>query len=97
MAQVVEAGPHHLRLAADRVGVLHPVAVEVRGADLAAAHQVPEHAGDRDLALVAADLVDAWIERDIAALDGVGGHRAGHEGGRQHVLGPESGRQRQGG
>ena len=91
VAQVVEAGSHHLRLAPDRIGVLDPVAIEVRGADLAAAHQVPKHARDHDLSTVATDLLDPRIERDVAALDGVGGHRARDERAGQHVLGAKKG------
>ena len=41
--------------------------------------------------------MDAAVEGDIAALDRVGGHCAGHERRRQHVLGPKGGGERQGG
>ena len=40
LLQQVERGAHHLRLAAEAVGVLHPAAVDVAGEDLAAVEQV---------------------------------------------------------
>ena len=65
---VVEAGAHHLRLAAQAVRVLHAVAVEVRGADLAARRA----ARDRRAATSIwpgwpRSCVDARVERRVAA------------------------------
>ena len=73
LAQHVEHGAHHLRLAAQAVGVLHAVvADEMRGADGAAGHQRAQRVGRVDLAAMAAQRVDARIERRVGALGGVG-------------------------
>ena len=54
MADLHEAGPHHLRLAAERVGVLDLLAMDVRLADLALlAQQVAVGGGRGDLGGVA--------------------------------------------
>ena len=79
MTQDVETGAHHLRLAADRVRILHPVATYVRGPDFAAGHQLPEHGGDGDLAAVAPDALDALVERRVATADRIRRHRAGNQ------------------
>src|SRR5947199_2241285 len=54
-----------------RSRVLDAVAVEMAGADFAAQHQRAERLGGVDLAGVAAHVVDARIERRVAAEDGV--------------------------
>ena len=80
VAQHVEHGAHHLRLAAQAVGVLHAVvADEVRGADGAAGHQRAQGVGAVDLAAMAAQRVDARIERRVGALGGLGRQRAGDQ------------------
>ena len=70
-AHEVEARPHHLRLAAQRVGVLHPIALEVRGADPAAGEQAAQRRGHAHLSGLTAQRIDARIERRIAAFQGV--------------------------
>ncbi len=94
MANDVEAGTDHLRLAADRVRVLHVFAIEVRLANIAAAHQLPQDARDRGLPAVPAHAVNAAIERRVAALDRVSGHGAGYQRRREHVLAAEYRRER---
>ena len=89
VAERVEAGARDRRLAADRVGVLHAVAMEVRGSDLAVPHQLAQRGGDVGLTGMAAELLDSSIERAVAALDRVGGHGPGHQGCGQDVLGAE--------
>ena len=80
LAQHVERGAHHLRLAAQAVRVLHAlVADEVRGADGAAGHQRAQRIGRLDLAAVPAQRVDARIERRVRAARRVGRQRAGHQ------------------
>ena len=91
----VEAGAHDLRLAAERIGILHARAIDVRGADGAARDQVAVLARHRDLAGLAAACVDALVERRIAALERIDRHGAGDHGRCQHVLGAEQARQRQ--
>ena len=73
----VEAGAHHLRLAAQAVRVLHAlVADQVRGADRAAGQQRRGSRRRRDLARLAAHRVDARVERRVAAARGVQRQRA---------------------
>ena len=97
LAEQVETGAHHLGLAADGVGVLDPVTSEMRGADLAALHQRAQHGGDGNLSTVAPHFLDTAVEGDVAALDRIGGHRTGYQGGGQDVLDPKGGGERQGG
>ena len=63
VADQVERRAHHLRLAAEAVGVLHPVAIVMAVADRAARQQAAQHGGDVDLPGLAARGVDARIER----------------------------------
>ena len=73
---MVEDRAHHLRLAAQGVGVLDPVAVEVRGADAAAGEQRAQARGHLDLARLAAHRLDARIEGRVAPRGGVDRERA---------------------
>ena len=87
MAQLVEAGAHHLRLAAQAVRVLHPVvALEVRAADRAALEQRAVVARDVDLPRLAAQRVDARIERAVAAARRIDRQRADDERRLEHRL-----------
>ena len=95
MAERLETGAGNRRLTADRVRVLHPLAMEVGGADLAVPHQLAQRGGDIGLAGVPADLLNAFVERTVAALDRVGGHGAGHKRRGQDVLRAERRGQRQ--
>ena len=56
LVEQVERGAHHLRLAAEAVGVLHPAAADVAGEDFAAVEQAADRGGDADLAGLAAKL-----------------------------------------
>jgi hypothetical protein len=95
--QLVEAGADDLRLAAQAVGVLHPVvAFAVGGADLAVDEQGAVVVRDVDLARLAAQFVDARVERPIAAARGVDRQRADDQRGLQHRLEAKQGVQRQG-
>src|SRR3546814_11508013 len=58
-------------LAAQRVGVLHAVAVDVRAADRAVGEQVAQPGGDGDLAGLAAQRLDARVEGRVAAQRGI--------------------------
>ena len=94
VGEEVERGAHDLRLAAEAVGVLHPVAVVVAGDDLAAVEQGADPGGDGDLAGLAAQLMDAVVERGAAALERVDRQRAGVERGGEHALAEEQGVER---
>ena len=66
LAQHVERRAHHLRLAAQAVGVLHAVVADpVRGADGAAGHQRAQRVGRLDLAAMPAQRMDARVERRV--------------------------------
>ena len=68
LAQQIERRAHHLRLAAQAIGVLHArIAGEMRGADGAAGHQRAQRRGAFDLAAMAAQRMDARIERRVRA------------------------------
>ena len=56
VGEQVERGAHHLRLAAEAVGVLDPAAAAVAGEDRAAVEQFADLGGDADLAGLAANL-----------------------------------------
>ena len=76
----IEGRTHHLRLATQRIGVLHARIVgEMRAANLAVGHQRAEHAGDVDLAGLAAQGLDAGIERRIGSRRCVDRHGAGED------------------
>ncbi len=62
-----------LRHAAQAVGVLHPPALAVRLADGAALEEAPQVAGGGRLAGVGPRGVDARVEGDVGALEGVEG------------------------
>ena len=96
LAQEVEAGAHHLRLAAQAIRVLDAVVVgQMRGADGAAAHQLAKRRRDLDLAAVAAQLLDAGVERPVRAARRVGRERAGDERALEHALGLEQAGERE--
>ena len=94
--QDVQAGPHDLRLATDRVRILDPVAIFVRGPDLAALHEIAQHCCNGDLAAVPAHALDAPVERRVAALYRVRRHRPCEQRRGQDILGTEYACQRQG-
>ncbi len=81
LAQDVERGPHHLGLAAQAIGILDPViAQKVRGADGRPVHQVAQGVRRFDLTGMAAQSMDAMVERRVRALGGLGRKRAGDQG-----------------
>ena len=95
LTQEVEHRAHHLRLAAQAIGILHTaVVIEVAGADATAGHQRAERIGDFDLAAMAAQCVDARIERRVGALGSLGRQRAGHDGGAEQQFCFEQSRKR---
>ena len=69
--------------------------IEMRGADGAAAHQVAKRRRDLDLAAVAAQLLDAGVERPVRAARRVGRERAGDERALEHALGLEQAGERE--
>ena len=89
----IEAGTHHLRLAAKRIRILDPAAIEVRCANGAAGDQFAVFAGDGNLSGLAPYLVNAVVEGRIAALQRVHRHGARDDRGAEHVLGAEQSRQ----
>ena len=95
MAHLVDARAHHLRLAAQAVRVLHAVAVDVRRADVALREQVAVERRGFALAAMTANVLDAGIERGVAAEARVDRHRAGDERGGQRALRREHSGERQ--
>ncbi len=98
LAQEIEAGPHHLRLAAQAIGILHPfVAGQMRSANGASLEQRAQRGRDFDLARVASQRVDARVERRIRSARAIGRQRAGRQGGAEQRLGLEQADERIGG
>ena len=95
MAEIVQAGAHDLRHAADGIGVLHAPAIGVRGVDGAAVQQRAHGSRHGDLSLLAACRVDARIEGLDGALYGFQRQAAGHQACGQHAFGLEQAGQRQ--
>jgi hypothetical protein len=95
IANQVQARAHHLRLAAERIGILHARAIQVRGANGAAGDQVTVLARHGDLPGLAANFVNAIIEGRVAALQGIHRHGAGDDRGGEHIFGAEESRQGQ--
>ena len=88
-AQVVDrvvAGAMHLGGAAQRIGVLHPVAEHVRLGDPAAFGQGEDAGGRRDLAGMRPHAVDAGIEGGARATQGLHAERRHHVGGQEESL-----------
>ena len=87
VADLRQAGAHHLRLAAEGIGVLDLLAVFVRVADFARlAQQVAIGGGGGDLAGMAADGVQRGEEGHAAGQRGLDRQRPGHRGRGIHVL-----------
>lgn len=98
MADLRQAGAHHLRLATQRVGVLDLAAIDVRMADFAVfGQQVAVYRGHVDLAGLAARFVDAGVEGNARAEHGLDAEAAAYQAGRQQVFGFEQAAQRVGG
>jgi hypothetical protein len=96
LPEQIEAGAHHLRLAAQAIRVLHAlVSREVRGADPAPSHEGAERRGDLGLAAVASQGLDARIERRVGAPGGVGRERTADQGCLKGALGAEQAGERQ--
>ena len=86
LADQVEAGAHHLRLAAKGIGILDPAAVEMRSADGTAGQQFTVLARHGDLTGLATHPVNALIERCVAALQRIDRHGARNQSGGKHVF-----------
>jgi hypothetical protein len=96
VAQLVQAGAHHLRLAAQAVRVLHAVvAFEMALADALPASSCAVVLGHVDLPGLPAQRVDARVEGAVAAARGIDRQRADHQRRLQHRLEGEEGVQRQ--
>jgi hypothetical protein len=78
VADLVEAGAHDLRLAAQAVRVLDPRTFDMGITDVAAAHQAPVCGGHGDLPGLTANFRNTRIEWHIAALGRIGGQCARH-------------------
>ena len=80
LPQQIEHRAHHLRLAAQAIGILHTVvSCQMRSADRGSLHQGAQRRSRLDLPPVAAQRMDTRIERCIGALRGFGGKRAGQQ------------------
>ncbi len=89
VVEQIEARAHHLRLAAEAVGILHPVAIMVAAVDAAAVEQVEQLAGDLNLSRLAAQRMDARVERGDAAFQRIDREGAGMDRRREHPLAEE--------
>ena len=89
MAHLVEARAHHLRLAAQAVGILHARTVLVRRANRAPRKQIAIDSGDLRLPAMAAHRLDPRVERRVAAEARIDGQRAGDERSGHRTLGRE--------
>ena len=85
--QVIQAGAHDLRLAAQRVRILDPRAVDMRSANLTVRQQFTIELGDVDLPGLTTDRLDAWIEGHVRAFQGFHAQAAGDHGGVEQLLG----------
>ncbi len=95
-AQHVEHRAHHLRLAAQRIGVLHALVAQAMAvADRAALRATHAARRRRPLAGMAAQRMDARIEGRVGAAQRIDAHRAGDQRGAEHALGGEQPGQRQ--
>ena len=98
LADLRQAGAHHLRLAAQGVRILHFFAVAVRVGDFAArTEQVAVGEGGVDLAALAAHLMDTRIERAAGAQRRFHRQAACHGRGGEQVFRVEQAAQREGG
>ena len=70
----------NLRHAAHRIRILHALAILVTATDFAVCQQPAQLARDFDLAGQAARLLDAIVERCVAAREAFDRQRAGHDG-----------------
>ena len=71
MHNLVEAGTHYLWLAAQRVGILHLVTVAVRLANFRAGQQSSIAFSHSRLSRLAAQCLNARVERLVASEGGV--------------------------
>ena len=98
LAQDVERGAHHLRLAAQAIGVLNAgVILEVAGADRRPRHPGAQRARNLDLPTMAAQVVNTRIEGRVRTLGGFGRQRAGDERRLEQQFGLEQSGERIGG
>ena len=88
-------GAEHLRHAAHGVGILHAIAVLVVAMDLAVGEQHAEAARDFELMRRAARLVNARVERRVAAGEPVDRQCADHDRRVEQSLGAEQSVERQ--
>jgi hypothetical protein len=87
MAELIDAGAHHLRLAAQAVRVLHTgIARAVAFADGAAVQQATQRGRGLDLPRLAPQRVDARVKRRVGTTRGIDAHGAGGQAGAQQVL-----------
>ena len=97
-AQEIETSAHHLRLAAQAIGVLDSfVAGEMRSANGASHEQGAQRGGDLDLALMAPQRVDAGVEWGIRSACAVGRQRSRRQSGAEQRFGLEQADKRIGG
>jgi hypothetical protein len=89
IGQKVERRAHHLRLAAEAVGVLDAPAAGVAGDDLASVEQLAKRGGDANLSRLSAKLGDAGVERLDAALQRIDRQSPGGNRGAEHPLARE--------
>ena len=95
MHDLVKAGPHYLWLAAQRVGVLHLVAVAVRLADFRAGQQPAIAFSHCQLSGLAAQCLDARVERLVATERGVDRERTRYHRAGERIFDGEQSAERQ--
>src|ERR1700689_908774 len=78
-AHQLKASAHHLRLAAQRIWILDPIALQMRGTDPASGEQAPKRRSDVLLCRLTAQPVNARIKRRITALQRIDRQRAARE------------------
>ena len=84
IAKQIEDGAHHLRLAAETIGVLDAVALRMGLADFTTRQEAPEAFCDSDLARLPPGFVDPRVERDVGALERIERQCAADQGGAEH-------------
>ena len=97
VVQAVGDRAEHLRRAAQRVGILHPAAVGVRGDDRRAVEQAPQPPGHVRLPRLAAQVVQPRVERHGGALERLERQRDGDDRGVEDAPGLAQGQPAGGG
>ena len=93
LAQLVDAGTHHLRLTANAVGILYALVVfPVRFTNRRSVQQCPQAVRGVDLSLQSAQFVNFGAKGRGRIHQGIGGQRAGNQRGLRQAPGIEQAR-----